>query len=75
VRIFFSGGPKDGTCQEWDDSELPRYLTFAGDAPGPAGFRRGEVYEKVLDNLGVDFGNGPQAEYRFRWRHRGELLS
>jgi hypothetical protein len=65
VQIFFTGGPKDGTTQEWDGGELPPYLTFTGHVPGPAGFRHGDVYEKVLDNLGVDLGNGPQAEYRF----------
>jgi hypothetical protein len=64
MEIFFSGGPLGGSSRQWD-GELPQYITFAEPVQPGGGFQRGYIYEKAIDNLGVELDNPPQAEYRF----------
>jgi hypothetical protein len=64
MEIFFSGGPLDGTSRRWD-GEFPEYLTFAQAVQRAGSFQRGYVYEKSIDNIGVELGSPRRAEYLF----------
>jgi hypothetical protein len=57
-----------GSSRQWD-GELPRYISFAEPVQPGGGFQRGYIYEKAIDNLGVELDNPPQAEYRVRGRY------
>jgi hypothetical protein len=67
TTIWFCGGPYDTKSIEVDReiAHLPRYLTYTEAVREDAGFQRGIVYEKSMDNAGADLGDSPQAEYRY----------